>query len=216
MYFSKLSAVLPGLPIGIQGLAAGPCKPESSQTPTGSSLAESSYATTSNTESDPTGSNRVLRIQHDSAVDEPGDNRVFNNYKVSESSTALPSTTEGTASFLTTTEASESTRDFSSTTEVTTSFATSLEVSESSTILPSTTEETPSTSIAPANEEPQVFTGGSATWVYQNGITSECGSVSQDVVVALDYRRYGQKIRVTAISGRHIGASIGLTIVDVC
>ncbi|KAF5240086.1 hypothetical protein FANTH_9709 [Fusarium anthophilum] len=185
MYFSKLSAVLPGLPIGIQGLAAGPCKPESSQTPTGSSLAESSYATTS--------------------------------------STALPSTTEGTASFLTTTEASESTMDLSSTTEATTSFATSLEVSESSTILPSTTEETPSTSTAPTNEEPQVFTDGFATWVYQNGITSNCGSFSQDtdVVVALDYRRYGgsrcgQKIRVTAISGRQIGASIHLAIVDGC
>jgi expansin (peptidoglycan-binding protein) len=51
----------------------------------------------------------------------------------------------------------------------------------------------------------------------------DCGSVSHDTdfVVALDYRRYdrskcGKKIRVTATSGRRIGLSIDVTIVDVC
>ncbi|KAF4436014.1 barwin-like endoglucanase [Fusarium acutatum] len=266
MYFSNVSAALLGLAIGIQDVAAGPCKPESSQTLTesslgatgsvfdagstvpsivsatettqtrpeneisstvslGSSPVEVTSATASNTESVSTATEFLeSSTALPSTARETTDPSI--TIGVSESSTTLPSTIEGTASSATT-EASESITDFSSTNEATsevlTSFATSLETSQASTILPSTTEEAPSTSTAPANEQPQIFTGGSATWVYQDGIMGDCGSVSRDTdfVVALDYRRYdrskcGQKIRVTATSGRRIGLSIDVTIVDVC
>ncbi|ENH69276.1 hypothetical protein FOC1_g10004812 [Fusarium oxysporum f. sp. cubense race 1] len=112
----------------------------------------------------------------------------------------------------------------SATTSNTESVSTATEFSETSTTLTSTAEETLSTSTAPANEQPQIFTGGSATWVYQpNAIPGDCGWVSRDsdFVVALDYRKYdrskcGQSIRVTVTSGRRIGAVIDVTIVDVC
>ncbi|PNP79366.1 hypothetical protein FNYG_07442 [Fusarium nygamai] len=243
MYFPKVSAALLGLAIGIQDVAAGPCKPESSHTLTERSLgatssvfdaastATSILSSTDTTQTRPR--NEISStVSLDSSSAEGTSTTTSDSESVSttdssliievfESSTTVPSAIEVTAS--STTEASGSTTDFSSTTEATTSFATTIETSESSTILPTTTEETPSTSTAPANEQPQIFTGGYATWVYQSGTIGDCGSVSQDTdfVVALDYRRYdrskcGKKIRVTATSGRHIETTIDVTIVDVC
>ncbi|KAF5681348.1 expansin family [Fusarium denticulatum] len=196
MYLSKVSTALLSLAIGIQDVAAGPCKPESSQI-----LVESSLGATSSV-FDPTSTATSI-------VSSTETTQTLPDSEISPTDSLDSSSAEGASA---------------TTTEETASSAATTEASESITILPSTTtEEAPNTSTAPANEQPQIFTGGFATWVFQNGIMGDCGSVSHDTdfVVALDYRRYdrskcGQKIRVTATSGRHIGLSIDVTIVDAC
>ncbi|KAF5573571.1 expansin family [Fusarium pseudocircinatum] len=237
MYLSKVSPALLSLVIGIQDVAAGPCNPESSQI-----LVESSLGATSSV-FDPA-STATSIVSSTETTQTLLDNEISSTVSLESSSAeGASATTTSTESILTTTEfseisttlqstsetteASQSTTEFSSTTEATTeettTFGTSIGTSDLHTVVPSTTEETPITSTAPVNEQPQIFTGGSATWVFQNGIMGDCGSVSHDTdfVVALDYRRYdrskcGQKIRVTATSGRHIGLSIDVTIVDAC
>ncbi|CVL07472.1 uncharacterized protein FMAN_14380 [Fusarium mangiferae] len=155
MYVSKVSAALLCLAVGVSDVAAGPCKPESSQTLTGSSLGATS-----------------------SVLD------------VASTSTSIVSSAE--------------------TTHVRPDNELSSTVSLGSSSVESS-RKPPSTSTAPGNEQPKIFTGF-ATWVDQNGAMGDCGWVSQntDFAIALDYRKYdrsmcGQKIRVTATSGRRIG-----------
>ncbi|KAF4502228.1 barwin-like endoglucanase [Fusarium agapanthi] len=209
MYFSKVSAALLGLAIGIQDVAAGPCKPESSQTLTEGSLG----ATGSVSDAALTATSIVSSTE---TTHSRPDNDNSSTVSLDSSSAEIASaTTSNTESVSTATESSETSAALRSTTKETTESSISTEI----TILPSKTEETPSTSTAPANEQPQIFTGGFATWVYQNGILGGCGSVSQDTdfVAALDYRRYdrskcGRKICVTATSGRRVGLSIDVIV----
>ncbi|KAM0228328.1 hypothetical protein ACHAP5_011966 [Fusarium lateritium] len=144
MIFSTLSTVFLGIAASIPIVAAGPCKPGSSQ-----SLDEQTSTTTA-------------------------------------TSFALDITTTALSSDPTTT-------------------------SQESTSLPAVT-----TSAA----TPEVFTGGQATWYYQNGIPSGCGEAYRDdeLVVALDYRRFdrslcGRKIRVTNSSN---GRTVDVTVSEAC
>ncbi|KAF5558103.1 barwin-like endoglucanase [Fusarium mexicanum] len=218
MYFFRASTALFGLAIGVQSVAAGLCKPESSQT-----LIESSLGATSSVSDAGLTATSIVSSTETTQSRPENDNSSTVSLDSSSAEIASATTTSNTESVSRATEFSETSTALLLTTKETTEYSIPTAIPESSTILPSTTEETPSTSTAPANEQPQIFTGGSATWVFQNGIMGDCGTVSHDTdfVVALDYRRYdrskcGQKIRVTATSGRHIGLSIDVTIVDAC
>jgi rare lipoprotein A (peptidoglycan hydrolase) len=83
--------------------------------------------------------------------------------------------------------------------------------SQESTSLPAAT-----TSVA----TPEVFTGGIATWYQQYGNAATCGGTyrDEDLVVALDFRRFdrslcGRKIRVTNSDN---GLTVDVTVVEVC
>ncbi|KAF5649635.1 barwin-like endoglucanase [Fusarium sp. NRRL 52700] len=219
MHFPRVSTAFLGLVIGIQNVAAGPCKPESSKPlPTSSLGATSSVFDAASAATSIVSSTETAQTIPDNEITSTIS---LHSSSSTEGASAATTSAEGG---LTATQFSETITTLPTTTEETASSVATTESSESITILPSTaTEEAPNTSTAPANEQPQIFTGGSATWVFQNGIMGDCGLVSRDTdfVVAMDYRRYdrskcGQKIRVTATSGRHIGLSIDVTIVDAC
>ncbi|KAF5650923.1 hypothetical protein F25303_4184 [Fusarium sp. NRRL 25303] len=188
--------------IVVSDVAAGPCEPESSQTLTESSLGATSSVSdatstatsiVSSTEARP--DNEITStVSLDSSL-AAGTSATTTNtenalieIEFSETTTTLPSTTKETIDSLTTIEISESNTTLPTTTEGTESFTTpTVEASGSTTILSSTTEETTSTSTVLANEQPQIFTGGFATWAYQEGAMGDCGSVGQitDLVIAL-------------------------------
>lgn len=63
------------------------------------------------------------------------------------------------------------------------------------------------------NHEDEWFTGGWATYFTQNSIPGACGKVHQDsdVIVALDYRRYGPLSKISKHCGRTVEITSGLT-----
>ncbi|KAJ1306326.1 hypothetical protein OPQ81_011022 [Rhizoctonia solani] len=71
----------------------------------------------------------------------------------------------------------------------------------------------------------QVYSGGHATYFYQNGVAGACGTVhsDSDYIVAPDYRRYGDLSRASDLCGKRMlitntnnGKTVTCTVADVC
>lgn len=73
------------------------------------------------------------------------------------------------------------------------------------------------------NDDGGIFKGGWATYFTQNGIPGACGKIHQDsdVIVALDWRRYGNLDQVSKYCGRKVEITSGrnnitATVADAC
>ncbi|KAH7335046.1 RlpA-like double-psi beta-barrel-protein domain-containing protein-containing protein [Rhizoctonia solani] len=71
----------------------------------------------------------------------------------------------------------------------------------------------------------EVYTGGFATYFYQNGVAGACGTVhsDSDYIVAADYRRYGDLSKQSDLCGKKVlitntknGKTVTCTVADAC
>jgi len=104
-------------------------------------------------------------------------------------------------------------------------------------VVPSTTHEAKPATTSPAKKAPssgssssssgssQVFTGGIATFFFQNGVAGACGTVHQDsdFIVAIDAARYGDTGEKSPLCGKQVHItntankkSVTATIADAC
>ncbi|CAE6438482.1 unnamed protein product [Rhizoctonia solani] len=88
---------------------------------------------------------------------------------------------------------------------------------------PTTSAYAPATT--PSSGSSETYSGGYATYFYQNGVAGACGTVhsDSDYIVAADYRRYGDLSKQSDLCGKKVlitntknGKTVTCTVADAC